>query len=93
VIEKLVPQRMCVVCRKMFNKSDLVRVVKNSEGNVCVDLAGKASGRGAWVCKNDECLNKLKKNKSLNRAFSCQINEDVYNKVLEVAKNGNKQSS
>ena len=79
--EKLKPQRMCIACREMKDKKELVRVVKNSEGNIFVDLTGKANGRGAYICKSKECFAKLKKQKALNKAFKCPIDEEIYNKI------------
>ena len=75
------PQRMCLSCREMKDKNELVRVVKNSEGNIFVDLTGKANGRGAYICKSKDCFAKLKKQKGLSRAFKCPVSEEVYNKI------------
>ncbi len=78
------PQRMCVVCRTMKDKQDLVRIVKNKEGNVFIDETFKQNGRGAYLCKNEECVKKCVKTKALNRAFKCPIDENVYAKIMEV---------
>lgn len=78
---KTKPQRTCIVCRQMQDKENLIRIVKNAEGDFFVDPTGKANGRGAYVCKNADCFAKLKKQKGLSRAFKCQINEDIYNKI------------
>lgn len=85
MIKKMEPLRMCVICRNMLPKSELVRVVKNSEGDIFVDETRKANGRGAWLCKTPACLAKLKKNKPFHRAFSGNVSEEVYEKVIEVA--------
>ena len=77
------PQRTCIACRQMQDKDKLVRIVKNSEGNIFVDLTGKANGRGAYVCKSSDCLAKLRKQKGLSRAFKCLIDEDIYNRLEE----------
>ncbi|MBR2970461.1 MAG: YlxR family protein [Clostridia bacterium] len=74
---KNTPQRMCVACREMKDKSQLVRVVKYGD-EIKVDLTDKAPGRGAYVCKSKECVDKLKKRKMLNRAFRCEVPEAVY---------------
>lgn len=74
--------RMCVACRQSKDKRELVRIVKNKEGAISLDLTGKKNGRGAYVCKERECFNKLKKQKSLNRAFKANVPEEVIN-VLE----------
>ncbi len=80
-MEKL---RMCIACRQMKDKRDLLRIVKDKEGNISVDLSGKKNGRGAYICKDETCLEKLKKQKSLNKAFKTNVSEDVYNEIREV---------
>lgn len=79
---KNTPLRMCVACREMKVKRTLIRVVKFGE-SISVDLTDKAPGRGAYVCKNEECLNKLVKTKALNRAFKCEIPQEVYERIKE----------
>ena len=76
-------QRMCIACRQMFDKKDLTRVVKNKEGQIFVDSSGKANGRGAYVCTNQSCLEKLKKQKILNKAFKCMVDEKIYKQLEE----------
>lgn len=73
--------RMCVACRQMKDKRTLTRVVKNKEGQFFVDPTGKISGRGAYVCHEPECLTKLKKQKVLNKAFKCQVPDEIYQKL------------
>ncbi len=84
---KKVPLRKCTGCGEMFDKRTLVRVVKSPEGEVSLDLTGKKSGRGAYVCKNSECLKKAIKRKAFERAFSIKISDDVYNAMEEEIKN------
>ena len=67
----------------MFDKKDLTRVVKNKEGQIFVDSSGKANGRGAYVCTNQSCLEKLKKQKILNKAFKCMVEEKIYKQLEE----------
>lgn len=74
-------ERMCISCRQMKNKKELLRIVKNKEGQIFVDATGKQNGRGAYICKDMECLSKLKKQKLLNKAFKCNIDESVYKTV------------
>ena len=76
------PQRMCIACRQMKDKKELVRFVKSGE-NVCLDKTGKQAGRGAYVCDSPECITKCIKTRALNRAFKANISEDVYNKLKE----------
>ena len=74
---------MCIVCRAHSDKKELLRIVKNKEGQIFVDKQGKANGRGAYICKSMECLNKLKKSRGLNRAFKCEVGDDVYSMIGE----------
>lgn len=75
--------RMCFICRNTFDKKDLNRLVKTSDGEIFLDKTGKANGRGAYICNQEECLQKLKKQKILNKAFKCEIPQDIYNKICE----------
>lgn len=84
---KKVPLRMCTGCGEMFDKRTLVRVVKSPDGEVSLDLTGKKSGRGAYVCKNTQCLKMARKKKAFERAFSMPISEEVYNAMEEEMKN------
>ena len=79
-MEKL---RMCIACRNMQDKKNLLRIVKDKEGNVFVDNTGKKNGRGAYICKKEECLNKAIKQKSLNKAFKTDIDVTIYEKIRE----------
>ena len=80
--EKKNPMRMCIACREMKQKRDLVRVVKTADG-IKPDKTGKLSGRGAYVCPLEDCVKKLRKQKLLNKAFSCEVGDDVYTAVEE----------
>ena len=73
-----IPQRQCVGCRTMYDKRDLLRVVKSPEGEITLDASGKKSGRGAYVCRSTECLKKAQKSKALDRALEVTIPEKVY---------------
>lgn len=83
---KKIPLRMCVGCGEMFDKRELVRVVKSPEGEISLDLTGKKSGRGAYVCKNADCLKKARKRKSIERALGVSIDESVYDIMEEEIK-------
>ncbi len=74
--------RTCIACRTEKPKKELIRVVKYGE-EISLDLTGKANGRGAYVCNDKECIAKLKKQKLLNRTFSCQVSDEVYDKIME----------
>ena len=73
-----IPQRQCVGCRVMKDKKALVRVVKTPENEVVLDLTGKKSGRGAYVCPEMACLKKARKSRALERAFDLAIPAEVY---------------
>jgi predicted RNA-binding protein YlxR (DUF448 family) len=72
-----IPQRMCVGCREMKNKRDLLRVVRTPEGSIEVDPTGKKSGRGAYLCNNPECLAQAVKGKRLQKALEHEISSDI----------------
>jgi predicted RNA-binding protein YlxR (DUF448 family) len=72
-----VPERMCVGCKTMRPKRELLRVVRNPEGEVSLDLTGKKSGRGAYVCPSLDCLNAALKGGRLNQALAVNIGEEV----------------
>lgn len=74
---KKMPERHCVGCGNPFPKKELVRVVKTPEGRIELDVTGKKSGRGAYVCRNIDCLIKARKAKRLERSLSTSIPEDV----------------
>ncbi len=74
---------MCTGCGEMKPKKELVRVVRSPQGEVSLDLSGRAPGRGAYVCRNVECLKKARKAHRFERAFSCQIPEAVYDRMEE----------
>ena len=75
---KKIPMRMCVGCREMKEKRELLRVVHTPEGAVLLDRTGKLNGRGAYVCFSKECLHKAIKNKGLERSLKMQIPQEVY---------------
>ena len=80
-------KRMCVGCGEMFDKKELIRVVKSPQGEVSLDLTGKKNGRDAYVCNNPECLKKARKRKSIERSFSMKIEDEVYDKMEEEIEN------
>ena len=72
---KNVPQRMCISCREKKDKKELIRIVCNKNGEISVDINGKLEGRGAYICKETN---------SLERALKTKINKDFYNKLRGV---------
>lgn len=81
---KRLPQRTCIGCNTTKNKIDLLRVVKDKEGNIFLDKTGKANGRGAYVCDCIECLEKAIKSKKLERTFETKIEEEIYEELRGV---------
>ena len=72
---------MCLGCGEMKPMRELIRVVKSKEGDISLDLTGKKSGRGAYICKSVECFEKARKARKFERSFSCMISEDIYNSM------------
>ncbi len=82
------PLRMCVCCRQSRKKEELVRVVKKQTGEIAPDETGKAAGRGVYVCRNVDCMEKVCKKKLLNRALKCNVPQDVYDTLREMVSRG-----
>ena len=76
--ERKIPLRKCVGCGEMKDKRELVRIVRNKEGEISLDLYGKKPGRGAYICRSTACLDKAQKAKRLERAFSAKIEPAIY---------------
>ena len=72
-----IPQRMCVGCKEMKDKSQLIRIVKTPDGIVELDPTGKRSGRGAYLCPSSACLQRAYKTKALQKALQCEIPAEV----------------
>ena len=79
--KRKIPMRMCVGCREMKPKSELMRVVKPQEGDCAIDRTGKAPGRGAYVCEDAECLKKAQKTHALERALEAKIDDVVFEQL------------
>lgn len=84
---KKIPMRTCVVCHEKLEKRELLRIVKNKEGIVSVDITGKANGRGAYIKKDLEVLEKAIKSKALERHLECQIDESLYEEIRKIIEN------
>lgn len=78
---KKVPLRKCTGCGEMKPKKELVRVVKTPEGEISLDPTGKMNGRGAYLCKDPQCLRKAQKSKRIEKALSCTVPDEIYNKL------------
>ena len=81
---KSLPQRTCIGCNEKKNKKDLIRVVKNKEGEITIDRTGKANGRGAYLCDCIDCLEKAIKNKRLEKSFEMKIEDEIYENLRGV---------
>jgi predicted RNA-binding protein YlxR (DUF448 family) len=79
--QKKIPLRMCLGCSVMKPKKELIRVVKSNEGEISIDLVGKKPGRGAYICRSAECLEKAVKAKRLEKAFETTIDVEIYNNL------------
>ena len=75
------PQRMCVICREMKDKSELIRIVKTLDDGLVIDATGKINGRGAYICKAEECLLKAKKSKGLDKSLKVNVPDEIYEKL------------
>lgn len=80
---KKIPMRTCIACREEKPKKEMLRIVKNAEGEIRLDFSGKLPGRGAYICGNADCFRKLKKYKLLHKNFSCDVPETVYEQLEE----------
>lgn len=76
-----VPMRQCTGCREMKNKKEMLRVLKTAEGEILLDSTGRKNGRGAYICRSMECLEKAVKNHGLERSLKTQIPEAVYEEL------------
>ena len=81
-MEKKIPLRTCIACKANKPKKELIRVVKSGD-EIKLDFTGKLNGRGAYVCDDCACVEKLKKQKLLNRAFSMPVADEVYDTIME----------
>ena len=78
---KDLPKRTCIGCNEVKFKKDLIRIVKNKEGEIFIDKTGKANGRGAYICESIDCLEKAIKTKRLERNFETQISNEIYDEL------------
>jgi predicted RNA-binding protein YlxR (DUF448 family) len=81
--QRKTPMRMCVGCREMKPKKELLRVVKSPAGLIAFDRVGKAPGRGAYACPNPDCLKKAQKSRALDRALETTVPAEVFETLLQ----------
>lgn len=83
-----IPQRMCTGCSEMKPKKELIRVVKNNENEISIDLTGKKPGRGAYICKDIKCLEHAFKTKRLEKNLGIKIDNEIYDRLrIEIGNN------
>ena len=80
-VKKKFPMRKCVGCGEMKPKKELMRILRNEEGEFLVDATGKKNGRGAYLCPSVECFQKAVKSRGLERSFKQAIPQEVYEKL------------
>lgn len=81
--QRKIPLRMCVVTREKLEKKDLIRVIRTPEGTVQVDSTGKMNGKGAYLKRDLEVINKAKKNKILDRVLEIEVPEGIYEELVK----------
>lgn len=73
--------RQCVGCGEMMSKKEMMRILKTAEGDIVLDVTGKKNGRGAYLCKSEDCLKKARKNRGIERSFKMGIPSEVYDSL------------
>ncbi len=76
-----IPMRQCLGCNEHKPKAELIRIVRSPEGEVSLDLTGKKSGRGAYICRNKACLRKVRKSGRVAHNLECEISPEVYDRM------------
>ncbi|GAB3794837.1 RNase P modulator RnpM [Virgibacillus kimchii] len=84
VKKKKIPQRKCVITNELKPKKDLIRVVRNKEGEVFVDPTGKKNGRGAYLSRDLEVISKAEESRILNRHLNAEVNTDLYEELKQM---------
>ena len=83
MMNKKIPLRQCGGCGEMKSKKELIRILKTEEEGFILDFTGKKNGRGAYICRNAECLKAAKKSKGLDRSFKMAVSDDVYDSLTK----------
>lgn len=84
---KKIPSRQCVGCRESRTKRELIRVIRTPEGQVALDETGRMNGRGAYLCRRVECLQKARRSRGLERSLKVTIPDEIYDRLEEELKN------
>lgn len=85
---KKIPQRTCIGCNEKKGKKDLIRIVMTNQKEISIDITGKKEGRGAYICNNEQCLEKAIKNKKLERTLDIKINDEIYSNLRNMINGG-----
>lgn len=83
---KKIPLRKCVVTNTSLPKKELIRVVKDKDGKIFIDETGRQNGHGAYLKKSLDVIELAKKNNTLSKVFSCNIDESIYEELIEFVK-------
>ena len=83
---KKIPLRQCVGCREMKTKKEMIRVIKTPGNEDVLDAKGKQNGRGAYLCFSEECLQKARRSKGLERSLKISIPDEIYDRLEEELK-------
>ncbi len=75
---KKIPLRQCVGCGEMKSKKEMIRILRTEDGGICLDATGKKNGRGAYMCRDGECLKRARKNRGLEKSFKMSVSGEVY---------------
>ncbi len=89
MLKRKIPMRKCIGCNETKPKKELIRIVRNPEGNILLDPTGKAAGRGAYICCDTACLDLAIKNKRLQKSFEANVPDDLYEKLSQELKRKN----
>ena len=85
-MNKKIPMRTCVITKEKLPKKELIRIVRNKDGEVSVDETGKQNGKGVYLKRDLEVVNKARSNKALNRYLECEVNDSIYEEILNLIK-------
>lgn len=85
-MNKKIPMRTCVITKEKLPKKELIRIVRNKDGEVSVDETGKQNGKGVYLKRDLEVVNKARNNKALNRYLECEVNDSIYEEILNLIK-------
>lgn len=84
MVQKKIPMRTCVVSHEKLPKKELIRIVRNKDGEVFVDETGKLNGKGVYLKKDLDIINKAEKSKILNKYLEIDVNDEIYEKLRKI---------